>query len=102
MMNLCVRKVSEERASQALRTASRAGTPSGRSGWLLVCLLGSSRGCWGRRHFGGDRFGLLCLVHAAPEVVAYPDGTDHNTDEDQDPVVPHQVEVHQRRGGGCG
>src|SRR5215211_8982990 len=90
-----------------LRTASQLETPSRPAGRCKVgltplCLLGGSRGCWGRRHFGGDRSDLLCLVHAAPEHIANPDGTDHNTNKDQYPVVPHKVEVHQRRGGGCG
>src|SRR5215218_2313975 len=72
-----------------------------RLGWLLPCLPGDRRRCGGRRRFG-DRFGLLCFVHAASEDVAHPDGSDHDTNEDQYPVVPYQVEVHQHRGGRYG
>src|SRR5215211_4589276 len=49
-----------------------------RLGWLLPCLPGDRRRCGGRRRFG-DRFGLLCFVHTAPEVVAHPDGPYHGT-----------------------
>src|SRR5215218_9928287 len=72
-----------------------------RLGWLLPCLPGDRRRCGGRRRFG-DRFGLLCFVHAASEEVAHPDGSDHDTNKDQYPVVPYQVEVHQHRGGRYG
>src|SRR5215213_10395923 len=73
-----------------------------RAGSLFTYLLGDCRGCRGRRHFGGDRSGLLCPVHAALEVVAQPDGTERDTNNDQDPIVPNQIEVHQHRVGRYG
>jgi hypothetical protein len=73
------------------------------SGWPLPWLPGSRRGGRGGRQGGfGSVSARLCLVHAALEPVADPDGRDHDTNNDQYPVVSAQVLVHDYGVGGSG